>query len=771
MSELFYMPFRSTFHQNGPALQNGTLYFYSTGTNSLANVYADAALSVARPNPLLADAAGRFATPIYLDPAVVYRVVLKDSAGIDAINLDPYVSIEQPQMLSPYDFGAQGGYDTLPEARNGVDDTAAIEALLAAWTANAEIVPNFGGRYWKVSRTIRFVQAADRQAAYFIAGMFVAANGSSGENLLEISMPNGAWQGKLGAYGTDGQTYAARTWSNGIFINSSNRIRAPMGWVAESFKRDGMAVYAPNNTENNIALMIGPGRAESCGSALGQDATLLTQGYSAVTNTGGSGSTAQRSVLTMTGNVPTEIKVDDVCYHALTPQITAYVGDGVTKTFSVGSIHRWHNAFSKIDSSVALGDYKVIPTNTVEFTVAPPSGVAFRIITTPYEPFVVTAISGAQLTLFPQIPLGLTAGTVVYGHGAGLRVVGANTASCHFGLVEGFRCGSLLHVGGLYTGKFDGVQSQVSGCALTLGNPVTSASYGGQLGYFHSESTVYDIISVSTAPLRMDLPAPSAMGVQTSAATGELFGQVFKLAPRLSTGGYSPRFTLLSGLTLRGVHSPIPMQAGPTRGVALETANLSNYPHENFIAQRTISATTLSLKWYDVLDEKISGYNHCAAFLFGTGANSGPASATTVVIDAADSLAGVKVNGATSVAIPACTYPLHIVAVMDNKNPAAKNWLVTWREMRLKEPTFVTAKLTDDPPSISAMGTWSRTMAVPGAVLGGLVTVSFSNSLQGMILSGYVSAAATVTLVLFNPTAAAINLPSGAFSAVVREPI
>lgn len=775
MSELFYMPFRPAFHQNGPELPNGALYFYSSGTNALANAYEDAALTTTLPNPLVADAAGRFAAPIYLDPAVVYRVVLEDRTGTQVVDLDPYVSITQPQMLSPYDFGAQGGYDSLSEARSGIDDTTAIEALLAAWTANPTIVPNFGGRYWTVSRTIRFEQVAEHQAAYFIAGMFVAASGSSGNNLLEVSIPNGGWEGKLGAFGTDGQTYADRTWLNGIFIDNSNRLRAPTGWLAESFKRDGMAVYEPANTENNIAIMIGPGRAESCGSALGQAQTLLTQDYQAVVYTSttgliGYGSTTQRSVLTMAADVPAEIEVDDICYHILAPQVTECEGDGVATKFSVGATHRWHSAFSSINTSVELGEYSVVQPNKILFKTAPPAGVKFEIITAPYEPFVVTAINGAELMIFPHLPPGLSTGNIVYGHGAGLRVVGANTAACHFGLVEGFRCGSLLSLGGLYTGKFDGLLSQVSGCALTLGNPVTSGSFGGQLGYFHSESTVYDIISVSTSLPRMDLPAPSAMGVQTSAATGELFGQIFKLAPRLSSGAYSHRFTLLGGLTLHGAHSPIPMRTGPARGIPQATVRLSNYPHENFAAQKTAAETTLSLKWYDVLDEKMPGHNHCEAYLFGSAANKGPANATNITAEAVDLEAKITVNGGTTVTIPVSSYPLHIVAVMDNKDPAARNWLVSWRELRPQAALLIAAS-AQNPPSIASLGNWSSNVAVPGAALGDFVVASFSNSLQGMMLSGYVSALDLVTVVLFNPTAAAINLASGTFNVAARKPV
>ncbi|RHW17381.1 hypothetical protein D1610_10425 [Sphingomonas gilva] len=53
------------------------------------------------------------------------------------------------------------------------------------------------------------------------------------------------------------------------------------------------------------------------------------------------------------------------------------------------------------------------------------------------------------------------------------------------------------------------------------------------------------------------------------------------------------------------------------------------------------------------------------------------------------------------------------------------------------------------------------------ADLGDIVDVSLGVSLQGLILSGYVSATDIVTVVLFNPTTATINLASTILRAVV----
>jgi hypothetical protein len=74
---------------------------------------------------------------------------------------------------------------------------------------------------------------------------------------------------------------------------------------------------------------------------------------------------------------------------------------------------------------------------------------------------------------------------------------------------------------------------------------------------------------------------------------------------------------------------------------------------------------------------------------------------------------------------------------------------------------------TWDPGVISVSTTATETITYPGATLGDFVLVSFSLSLAGMSISGYVSAANTVTAVITNNTSALVDLASGTLSALV----
>ncbi|MEF3306678.1 hypothetical protein [Paenibacillus sp. GYB003] len=84
---------------------------------------------------------------------------------------------------------------------------------------------------------------------------------------------------------------------------------------------------------------------------------------------------------------------------------------------------------------------------------------------------------------------------------------------------------------------------------------------------------------------------------------------------------------------------------------------------------------------------------------------------------------------------------------------------------------IINAKVTYDPPSVAAAaGVVSTALTVTGADIGDRVNVFPPYSTQGIIVSGYVDAADTVKLSLFNPTAAAIDLASGTWQIQVVKP-
>jgi len=95
-----------------------------------------------------------------------------------------------------------------------------------------------------------------------------------------------------------------------------------------------------------------------------------------------------------------------------------------------------------------------------------------------------------------------------------------------------------------------------------------------------------------------------------------------------------------------------------------------------------------------------------------------------------------------------------------------------WEEYRYltrKQLTF-TGSATYDAPSIAAGASATTTVTVTGAALGDFVSaISLGVSSAGLVITGYVSAANTVTVVLYNPTGAAVDLASTLLAAEVRK--
>ena len=82
------LPSQQPIQFNGLPYAGGTLGFYLSGTSTPANTYQDDALVTPNLNPLPLDSAGNCGN-VFLDPNIVYKVVLTDSSGNQVWTYDP----------------------------------------------------------------------------------------------------------------------------------------------------------------------------------------------------------------------------------------------------------------------------------------------------------------------------------------------------------------------------------------------------------------------------------------------------------------------------------------------------------------------------------------------------------------------------------------------------------------------------------------------------------------------------------------------------------
>src|SRR3990167_1673209 len=108
---------------NGNPINGAKLYFYLTGTTTAASWYVNQAGTTAGTNPLVSNSAGIFA-PAFLDPDVIYRVRLTDTAGNVIWDVDPVRGFDETQLVT--------------DAANAVQAAASAQAsLVAAQAAQA----------------------------------------------------------------------------------------------------------------------------------------------------------------------------------------------------------------------------------------------------------------------------------------------------------------------------------------------------------------------------------------------------------------------------------------------------------------------------------------------------------------------------------------------------------------------------------------------------------------------------------------------------------
>lgn len=89
MPQTFVLPRQTALDDDANPMAGALAYFYRTLTTTPQSIYLDAALSVEAPNPLPADAAGRF-PKVYLDPSAAanYRVRITDASGVQLYQED-----------------------------------------------------------------------------------------------------------------------------------------------------------------------------------------------------------------------------------------------------------------------------------------------------------------------------------------------------------------------------------------------------------------------------------------------------------------------------------------------------------------------------------------------------------------------------------------------------------------------------------------------------------------------------------------------------------
>lgn len=142
MSALFKLPKAVPVDSSGTPHGGAKASFFATGTVNVQNTYTTDARAVAHANPVVADSAGVF-PPIYLDPALIYKLTLTESDNTLIYTVDPVddsvppfyeqTAAENTAGVTPTAFKYEpGDVRRYGAALDGTtDDTAALNAAIS----------------------------------------------------------------------------------------------------------------------------------------------------------------------------------------------------------------------------------------------------------------------------------------------------------------------------------------------------------------------------------------------------------------------------------------------------------------------------------------------------------------------------------------------------------------------------------------------------------------------------------------------------------------
>jgi hypothetical protein len=244
-TKLYYNPFVPAFSNIGVPIAEAKLYFYLTGTSTLAPVWSNAASTVALPNPISANLAGKYPA-IYLDAAVTYRIVQLDKNNSpigDAV--DPYIPGQVYVGPAGPTGPANNTYTTSALLKaSAVSNVSAIyggslwsSALISAqpaWKQSAITTDNAGDGIMYVKSTSNVLYYWERQVEYVTPAMFGAVGDLTTDDTVAIQKFF---------------TYCADYHVKGMQPNRSYRITSQIILTAsDAYQRAGIKILSANKS-------------------------------------------------------------------------------------------------------------------------------------------------------------------------------------------------------------------------------------------------------------------------------------------------------------------------------------------------------------------------------------------------------------------------------------------------------------------------------------------------------------------------------------------
>lgn len=343
-------------------------------------------------------------------------------------------------------------------------------------------------------------------------------------------------------------------------------------------------------------------------------------------------------------------------------------------------------------------------------------------------------VAGAgKYKIFPALPNDISTLRARWVFGGGTYVNGSDASVINLGNISSSTCSVSLHLSSLYPPNITSLTTQGNYCGLILGNSLTAGFVGGSLGEIYCEALKLHVVQLS----RTGISFPILNNVSLN------FAKCFNLGNwRLSNGTMSNNYKL-------GITTLVDSNYTPAQKVSSSTSiDVDMNSFESHILSRGTDTANRAINLV------MSGGNALRLFQHFT---------KTLVIESPSGVfngtvtftppAGVTLNGGTS-SIQYTGVTLFSIIAYDE---------VTMFVVPINQNN--SAKVTYDPPSLTASGTVgdsvTTTVTLNGAVVGSVVQAAFTQYNSAIEISAQISETNTVTVKFRNTSAAAVDLPSG----------
>jgi hypothetical protein len=695
------------FTANGVPLSGGKLYTYAAGTTTPLATYTSSSGGTANTNPIILDSRGE--ANVWLG-AAPYKMKLTSSTDVEIWTVDNLAAQATLAMLA-----ASNGSSLIGYTQGG---TGAVTTTVQAKLREFVSVQDFGAIGNGVANDTAAVQA------FF---NYIAANN------VGTAYCDGRFLVSSGIYYGDGTNQAATLQIVGYaeFIASTAIDILVDFRSASNLVWDGgiRALGTGGTSYASRTCRVGIRIAGSGGTNSRQTFVSLRAQY--FYDTGISVQTL--STLTDLGNVR-----------------AAYCGSGATG-FSLTA--GWSNPVNS-GSSNSINQRTVI-----DVTVLPPTSLESpEIVNISGQPYYVASVDtvNSKLTVFPWVDSTLTSGSLTYMFGGGVYIQGSDSGIIGANQIDSTGCGFGLWTTALYGPVVNRLVAQNCGSGFAYGFDSNASNVGFTLNGFYAENNIFDLIKVTSSfsaggtnihggVIMTDYENNYAKWASCAAPRSS--GNVL-----LASGTSSNQVAVISAGTSQEYIT--------TGSNAQETASTYSLFPTDSPKSKIFSkdSWTINVQTPDADLNRLFGYGFDTLTIIGaTNTNGSPTGTFTF-----NAPSGYTVNGGTSAAFAGFTGP----AVFQIY------YQVSTLDILIRCSTYApSGSATYNPPSLNDGDGVTTTVTVTGAVLGDFAEASFSNSLQGIMMTAFVSAADTVSVRFQNETGGVLDLASGTLRARVRKAV